>query len=254
MSERIVVVTDLHGRPDKFRSVLSWYDEGQRIIVNGDSLDKGPDSKGLLDLFMKTNVTINLGNHCMTPLAAMTDIDPDRRDVWQKSWLGGGVAYRSHVDSMLSSYGIKRYPKNNDTALALHDAMHAVGHLALLQNANLYTETEDMVTVHAGLDPTKTWEKQREELDENMVLFDKGIFLTEPPQLYAYSHSVDASLPIGTNKTLVTGHAHINRHTAERSMRLDKSRNIGRVMLASDLERGDPLFAYESWSGQIIAF
>lgn len=63
--ERTVVVGDIHGCRDELEELLQKcdYDPGQRLVLAGDLIVKGPNSPGVLALARKLGARAVLGNH-----------------------------------------------------------------------------------------------------------------------------------------------------------------------------------------------
>ncbi|MBB5235122.1 putative phosphodiesterase [Deinococcus budaensis] len=63
---RLAVIADIHGNADALRAVLADAEAqgAERIIVNGDVVNRGPDSVEALSLLLaRDDVTFTLGNH-----------------------------------------------------------------------------------------------------------------------------------------------------------------------------------------------
>ncbi|PTA69658.1 metallophosphoesterase family protein [Deinococcus arcticus] len=63
---RVAVLADIHGNADALRAVLAdaQAQGAERLIVNGDVVNRGPDSVEALDLLLRrADVTFTLGNH-----------------------------------------------------------------------------------------------------------------------------------------------------------------------------------------------
>jgi hypothetical protein len=131
--------------------------------------------------------------------------------------------------------------------------MQEVGHITLLKEAELYYESDELLTVHAGLAHWIPWARQQSLLDTASDLKRAGIFLNEPEQLINYDYATDWQRPYDVPKTLITGHHH-KHGTSERTYSKFPRLYPDRVVLASHLSDGDPLFVYESWTGQVKTF
>ncbi|HYE78821.1 MAG TPA: metallophosphoesterase, partial [bacterium] len=141
-------ITDIHGCAATFRALLH---EGLQLTTRdelyllGDYLNKGPDSRGVLDEILDLRrrgyqvVTLR-GNHDQQLLEAMEE--PDDEDLlrrWQDK-LEWAVT--------LDSFGVGEPHHVQDR------------YLKLLDSLEWYVELEDYVLVHAGLnfkDPEKMW-------------------------------------------------------------------------------------------------
>jgi serine/threonine protein phosphatase 1 len=129
------------------------------IIYLGDYVDRGPDSRGVLDLvvrhrFDRVEAVHLLGNHEQSLLGFLEK--PETGASWM--YYGG--------DATLASYGIAVDPMAPRTkelltgfAQALKQAMPAE-HLAFLQSLALSYENGDYLFVHAGIDPKRPLDKQ----------------------------------------------------------------------------------------------
>lgn len=62
----VAIFGDVHGASDKLKKLLKVLDTdypGIKIFSTGDLVDKGPDSKGVVDLCIKRKITAVIGNH-----------------------------------------------------------------------------------------------------------------------------------------------------------------------------------------------
>lgn len=130
-------VSDLHGHLKTFVALLKKIQltPDDTLYIIGDVLDRGPDSKGVIDLILRLqseafDIRVVAGNHDrMAYLAATSGVHEDLLE-----WLEAGGA-----EETLRSYGIA-HPKDIP-----------VQHLRFLGSLPLYRVTERCVFVHAGL-------------------------------------------------------------------------------------------------------
>ena len=60
----IYVISDLHGRKDKYDLVLEQLQPKDHLYILGDVIDRGNDGIAiLLDIMKRDNVTLLMGNH-----------------------------------------------------------------------------------------------------------------------------------------------------------------------------------------------
>ncbi len=158
---RLVAIGDIHGCLDKLEELLqripvNW--EQDTVIFLGDYIDRGPDSKGVLDLLISLkeiygeNIVFLKGNH-----EAMLQ---DYLKGYDMSFflVNGGR-------STLLSYGVD--PESYERLdLPLE-------HQRFLEQLLLFYETEDYFFVHAGVRPGVPLENQ---LPEDM-LWIRGPFI-----------------------------------------------------------------------------
>jgi serine/threonine protein phosphatase 1 len=88
--ERIVVLSDVHGFVEPVQRMVDYYDNDVHYVFNGDCVDRGPDSKGVLDIIQETGADLILGNHEWVLLAALTERESSRKWGWYEAWLGNG--------------------------------------------------------------------------------------------------------------------------------------------------------------------
>ncbi len=169
-------IGDIHGCLDKTRRLLDAirYDPtADRLIFLGDYIDRGPDSKGVLDLLLQlqqenpANVFL-MGNHEDNFLTYIqTCLEPERTSFWLKEpfFAGGGVA-------TLQSYrpGL-RDPYDERLVEAIPPE-----HLTFLMDLQLYWTSADVIAVHAGVRPGVPLARQY----ANDLLRIRGPFLHTP--------------------------------------------------------------------------
>jgi len=257
MSELLVVLTDVHGFADVVGNVVDYYGNEVQFLFNGDSVDRGPKTKETLEIIknLGENATLNLGNHCWALLGALTDADPERREAWlQETWAPPSPKRRLESNTF-KSYGIDHYLRIEDKAKALRETMQELGHLSLLESGRLYYEDEQMLVVHAGTDNDQTWQAQRRQLDASEALAKARIYIDEPAQIFhtPLCNVTQAPKDI-VHKTLVTGHSHDRSPANARILTRPGEDRPARIRLASSLQKGDPLFAYETWNHNIRTF
>ncbi|KGE16080.1 metallophosphoesterase family protein [Sphingobacterium deserti] len=133
---RLFVVGDIHGDDKKFRAALKSVSlkKTDKLILIGDLIDRGRDSKGVLDslTLLKSNGFDNIvyirGNHEQMLLDAFKD--PDKEYIWLKN---GG-------DKTLLSFKVNfcdQIPKE---------------YISLIESSVFYHQHNDYIFVHAGID------------------------------------------------------------------------------------------------------
>lgn len=148
---RNLVIGDIHGCLQAFELLLQSMSvqPGDTLITLGDYIDRGPDSKGVLDrllaLRQSNNVIPLLGNHEIMMLEARHD------PAYQMFWCQVGG------DTTLESYG------DGDVAGTLEDVPEA--HWAFLSGDCVrYYETSRHFFVHANADPELALADQSEQM------------------------------------------------------------------------------------------
>lgn len=168
--QRLYAIGDLHGRLDLLREALTRI-EGDlsarphprhQIIFLGDYVDRGPDSRGVIDTLIGlrdagARASFLLGNHDSYVAAYLQDPDWfDRSYHWLHSAMGGAET--------LASYGVSEASEKRPSATrdAFAEAFPPE-HLAFLQSCALWRRVGGYVFAHAGIRPGIALESQRRE-------------------------------------------------------------------------------------------
>jgi len=132
---RSFAISDIHGCAKTFHTLLDnlAFSKSDSLYLLGDFIDRGPDSKGVLDqvMFLKNDgyqVFCTRGNHEQLMLNSFTD--PHHEQVWKNN---GGM-------DMLESYGVA------------HQRDLPASCIDLVNSFLYYIEIEGFILVHAGLD------------------------------------------------------------------------------------------------------
>lgn len=137
---RVLAIGDIHGCLGPLDDLLAWVkpEPDDVLITLGDYVDRGPDTRGVLDRLIqlkRTRPVICLrGNHEIMMLAALHGSNSDR-----KMWLsvGGVQALGSYGSSMGKSGVLENVP---------------LEHWHFLENELVdYYESEMFIFVHAGV-------------------------------------------------------------------------------------------------------
>lgn len=148
--ERIFIVGDIHGCLDPLKRMMDkikWRPEEDGLIFLGDYIDRGVDSKGVVDYIMEIsnsspNVQCLMGNHENILLDFLSSGDP------RLLLLNGGM-------TTLESY---QKEERGET-----EALIPPEHVAFFENLFFYIELDDYYVVHAGFRPGVEIEKQSTE-------------------------------------------------------------------------------------------
>lgn len=213
----IYAIADLHGRFDLLCRALRDI-EGQappgnhKIIILGDFIDRGPQSRMIIDLLMMnggiTNKDIELvvlqGNHEAMMLAAFTSLNAKTF----KWWTGNGGA------ATLLSYGYE----DGDKIVPLKVPEK---HLAWLHSLPLFRTVGEYIFVHAGVPwDTEPVKAKREALQWMLYGDDDGSngdypddFMDDQPHVsgkhIVHGHHQSASHPLlKPHRTNLDAHAY----------------------------------------------
>lgn len=134
MTPRILAIGDIHGCLTALDLLLDFIalQPDDTLIFLGDYIDRGPDSRGvlnrLIELSARPNTIFLRGNHDLW----MERARDDRQ--WYHSWLGRGVGGLETLDSYGSFAEIP------------------LSHWQFLDNLVEYYETDDEIFVHGAVD------------------------------------------------------------------------------------------------------
>lgn len=186
---RVYAIGDVHGHADllkKMHEAISFDllrdpPNDVHIVYLGDYVDRGPDSKGVLDALIfrmeqKDEVarTFLLGNH----ERGMYDFIMNPSDAERSDWLDwGGI-------ETLASYGIKfetRVPLPSEKVAAAHALREAIppNHMDFFEKLSYAVEIGGFFFAHAGVQPMAAINDQ--ELDD--LVFIREPFLSWPEPL-----------------------------------------------------------------------
>ncbi len=153
MGNRTFVIGDIHGHLDVLEKLIDSLNPqgGDKFVFLGDFVDKGPDSKGvidyLIDLEKQYDCVFIRGNHEEWMLYGLdAPEDQEERDKLEYFWVKHGG------QKTLDSYGAEdcdNFRANIPPA-----------HRKFLENTVVAHETETHVFVHAGWDSDKNMDEQ----------------------------------------------------------------------------------------------
>ena len=153
----LIAIGDIHGCARTLDALLERLQPtaDDHLVFVGDYIDRGPDSKGVIDRLIKLRksftCTFLRGNHEALMLGYL---DYGEFDLWH---VNGGVA-------TLNSY-------------AVDDGEHAhipADHIAFVRQTELYLDTPEFFFVHAGLNPNWTIAESLAHADEDTFLWERG--------------------------------------------------------------------------------
>ncbi|WP_136441420.1 metallophosphoesterase family protein [Pacificoceanicola onchidii] len=199
---RLYAIGDIHGQKSALEDQLALIDKDggtqARVVFLGDYVDRGPDSKGVLDLFINgikegRDWVFLKGNHDrMFERFLDSGQTRDERILSGKLWLherlGGTTTLETYLDTAaaleaigaptrrLESYGIDPMPDDLLLPFLSHVA-EAVpqSHRDFLANLSLSHEEDGYFFVHAGIRPGLPLSLQ----EEDDMLWIRDEFLTD---------------------------------------------------------------------------
>jgi len=162
---RVYAIGDIHGRLDLLDRLLQMIgdddsrrgDSSTELVFLGDLVDRGPDSRGVVDRLMtlgdRRPVRFLMGNHEEVFLKAL---EGDQKALRFLIRIGGRET--------LFSYGISPEDYRNldyDELMGAIQAAVPASHIAFLQGFEHWIEIGDYLFVHAGLRPGVALEEQK---------------------------------------------------------------------------------------------
>lgn len=208
--KRTIIISDIHGCINQFNQLLSLIEYNSvddQLILLGDYVDRGPDSKAVIDR------VINLvRNHKAIALRGNHDqrlydlVKSENSEVRAKFLQHGGIpTLHSYLES---NFEITEERLEQGIELIRTNYQH---HIDFLGQLPLYYEDDHHIYVHAGLNPEyKDWKQQ----PENDFMYIKNDFIRSSFQwkkkvVFGHTRTVDIhSLPdvwFGENKIGIDG-------------------------------------------------
>ena len=192
--ERVYAIGDIHGCAELFAELLSLIQKDNasrpqartRIIILGDVVDRGPDSKTLVNRLIKytggsKRFTVLKGNHEQTMLAALSG-DLDAAEMWIK--FGG--------DATLMSWGVaSELIAEGPIRMIMFSARQHIPHdvRKWLSRLKLYVQSGNVLFVHAGLRSGVPLRKQ-DPLDLMWIRHESVADATCHPFLVVHGHTI----------------------------------------------------------------
>ncbi len=133
---RTLIIGDIHGCLESLKRLMDkvkWQPDQDRLIFLGDYIDRGPDSKGVIDFLLglmreSENIQCLMGNHESMFLDFLSGLD---------------------ISTFLINGGentLRSYYRKGETIIPPE-------HIQFLQNLKILVELPDFYIVHAGLKP-----------------------------------------------------------------------------------------------------
>jgi serine/threonine protein phosphatase 1 len=165
MKERIFIIGDVHGclgMLQRLMEKIQWRPDSDRLIFLGDYVDRGEDSRGVIEYMLGISrsaerVDFLMGNHERILLDFIEGRDAST------FFLNGGT-------STLNSYRMFRHGCEN--------ALIPDEHVDFLRSLKPWIELDDYYVVHAGLRPGVELENQDQE--DLLWIRDSFIFSAYP--------------------------------------------------------------------------
>lgn len=150
------VMTDIHGCYHEFTKMLNlWNRDTEKLIILGDLIDRGPDSKLVVQELIKLKeiysdkVIILSGNHDRNFITWILGTQPNELAHYYSEMFQPTI--QSFYDFHASEADKIKYRKGTIRQRAEHILYHYKKELRFLRDLPYYHETEDIIFVHAGI-------------------------------------------------------------------------------------------------------
>lgn len=172
----VFVIGDIHGRADLLATLLERIEDGVQVVTVGDYIDRGEDSKPVLECLMSCQsaepdtFACLMGNH-EKMLLDFIDRPTERGPRWLRN---GGL-------QTLASFGVGGVTEGSDPAalMAARDAFQdALGPEMerWLRSLPLQWHSGNLWVVHAAMDPDRAPEEQ----EDRTLIWGSGAFMQQP--------------------------------------------------------------------------
>ena len=200
MAIKTWIIPDLHGCAETLQTVLDQQIKPAKtdhLIFLGDYIDRGPDSKGVLDVIMKMQeegyrVTALKGNHEASCINAW------EADKNKKNFLG--IKTKTHLQKDWERFGGKQ---TLDSFHVQWPAQIPEKYIHWMKTLDYYVETDRFIAVHAGLN----FDAEDPFSDKRAMLWIRD-FRVKPEKI--------------AHKTLIHGHVPVNLELIDMSVRQKK--------------------------------
>lgn len=170
----LYAIGDIHGRFDLLERALSWIENEAglnkaHIVFLGDYIDRGPDSKLVIETLMNGPRRKGDKFSCIRGNHEQICIEAQYNKKAMKNWMWNG----------------------GEEALASYGGTIPSGHISWMESLPFYIEQEHTIFVHAGLEPSMPIDQQ----DNNSLIWIRDSFLESDHNFG--KHIVHGHTPIG---------------------------------------------------------
>lgn len=183
------VIGDIHGDARALRALLEKIGERRDVIVVGDLCDRGPDTRGVLDLLRARRARGVFGNHDQVFMHWLAGGELDRD--WLRPHMGGAAT--------LASYGID--PDAPERARVPAEHREFLESLALV--LDLEVAGEPYWVIHAGI---PTGRSMRGVAFDDLV---PHVVREHPQDLLWGANDPESAVPVG--RPVIMGHVCVRR-------------------------------------------
>ena len=172
------IICDVAGQLEALETLVSGMPKDDVVLV-GDLVDRGPDSKGVIEWAMQNAETVLMGNHEHMMLDWLQNTGIYDEGLWH---MNGGYY-------TMNSYGAK-----DNMSIDAVKKLIPVDHLAWLKALPTYLDRDGWMVTHAPIDPAMTFEQCLSV--ENMagpqlhsVIWNRGVPERIPGKIQVSGHN-----------------------------------------------------------------
>jgi len=95
------IIGDVHGCLETLKALVAKLPVGAEIVFVGDLIDRGPDSRGVINFVRDNGYDCVQGNHEVMMIDAIEDVIEWGAPIWQTGWVdnGGGTTLSEYEDA-----------------------------------------------------------------------------------------------------------------------------------------------------------
>jgi serine/threonine protein phosphatase 1 len=180
VNNNLAIIGDVHGESDQLAALLARL-EGRRLVFLGDYVNRGPNSRGTLDILLGVqnsdpSSVFLIGNHDL----ALLEFLSGRRAFHEFAMLGGISTIRSYLSRAM-----------RDVRLELL-AKFPLEHHRFLVGCQTFFEEPDLIVSHCGINPSNVGSRSVMDM---VTGYHKEMFSDEfqPSKLVVCGHHAQAS-------------------------------------------------------------
>lgn len=188
--EKVAIIGDIHGCSKTLQKLLNYLPKDITTIYSvGDLIDRGPDSKGVVQLCIDNNIKAVRGNHEDMLLDFLDENSQYEKGLFE---INGGVqtieSYGGDCYFIKDMYGYS--PPSYKSSVTLPDE-----HLKYIKNMPIFIETDDFILSHAGIHPIIAkgdfgkgkWDDNSIESNSNLMWNREGVAPMEKIQIIGHT-------------------------------------------------------------------
>jgi serine/threonine protein phosphatase 1 len=168
----MILVTDIHGCYNTLLRLLTKCPQEEQLVFCGDLIDRGPNSRQVVEFAMENKIPTVMGNHEHLALYHHRRVESDLYDT-RRIWIMNGG------DDALGSWGANKLPDNV---------------LDWMQSLPYYLKYDDLLVSHTGHGAGKKGHQD----DDDMLLWYRDTHFEDDGLFRVFGHTQEA-MPVITD-------------------------------------------------------